>query len=95
MPAGPGCYQAGGMSEQIIKENLLAIADAYAKATGFSIATISRQFHGNQAFLGDFKKGERSITVSKMEEMLAAFRAGWPPGAKWPPTRPIRMGRRP
>lgn len=82
------------MSEQAIKENLLAVAETYAKATKLSLATVSGQFHGNQAFLEDFKAGTRSIILSKLFEMLDRFRQEWPRGVKWPPTQPVRMGRR-
>lgn len=82
------------MSERAIKDNLIAVAETYAKATNLSLATVSGHFHGNQAFLEDFKTGKRSIILSKLFEMLNRFRQEWPRGVKWPPTKSVRMGRR-
>lgn len=78
--------------EDRTRENLLAIADAYARATNLSIATISRKFHGQQAFLNEFRAGKCSITASKVDAMLAGFRENWPAGLEWPELAPIRMG---
>ena len=81
------------MFEKICRENLLKIAGAFAKATGLSIATVSRRFHGNQAFLDEYRRGGCSITLSKFEAMITAFRAEWPAGAQWPLTRAAMIPR--
>lgn len=72
------------MFETACKETLLALASGYAKAEGLSMSTVSRRFHGNQAFLDDFKRGKCSVTLSKLDEMVLAITAAWPAGAKRP-----------
>lgn len=73
------------------REALLQIARAYSAATGLALATVSRQFHGQQSFLGEFEAGECSITLSKMKVMLSGFREKWPPGIPWPAIDPVRF----
>lgn len=81
------------MLDRTARENLLAIADVYAGATGLSLATISRHVYGNQAFFAELRRGDRSITFAKAEELLQVFSTRWPKGVKWPKTRPISMRR--
>ena len=83
------------MIMRIIRDNLLAIAAAYHKATGKSLTQVSHEFYGNGDFFAKLRRGEQSISVKKLEEMVAAFRADWPKEARWPATRPVMMGRRP
>lgn len=73
------------------RDNLLAIATVYAEATGLSLSSVSRKFHGNQAFLRDYKAGKCTVTSDKLAEMVTAFRAAWPRDTDWPVTRPIWM----
>lgn len=80
---------------QPVRENLLAIADAYVKATGLSPTTVSRKFYGNQKFFDDFRSGECSITVPKLEEVVQKFSDEWPAGLRWPKVKPILMDRPP
>lgn len=81
------------MLDQTARENLLAIAGVYAEATGLSLATVSRQIYGNQAFFAGLRDGEKSITFAKAEELLRVFSERWPRGAKWPRTKPVSMRR--
>lgn len=83
------------MIERIVRDNLIAIAAAYHKATGKSLTQVSHEFYGNGDFFGRLRRGEQSISVKKLEEMVEAFRAAWPKEARWPATRPIIMNRNP
>lgn len=56
------------------------------------MATVSRKFHGNQAFFADFKKGKRSVTLSKFEEMMGAFGKEWPAECARPQLDAVPMG---
>ena len=76
-----------------VRKNVAAIARAYGKATGNSLATISREFYGQSNFLKDFAAGRRSITVDKLQELLVKFSDRWPETAKWPETLPVEMNR--
>lgn len=75
--------------EETCRDNLLAVAGEYGRATGLARATVSRQFHGNNAFLDEFRCGKCSVTLSKFQEMLDAFRSKWPKGARWPWLRAV------
>jgi len=70
--------------EQAWRSYLLAIASVFAKANGLALATVSRRYHGTDSFLADFANGHRTITLKKLDEMVAAFARDWPAGAKWP-----------
>lgn len=82
------CYGAA-MSEQIMRDNLFAIAAAYGNATGLSLTTVSKRMHGNGDFFGKFAQGEISTGLDTYFTMVARFRAGWPRGAAWPRTRAV------
>jgi hypothetical protein len=85
------------------RENLLAIATAYARATGLTLAQVSKRFYGKGSFLGEFKRRARSVSVDKFDELVDQFRADWPEGARWPythaatiepPNHPQKKGRK-
>lgn len=81
---------------EVANANILLIAETYAQATGKSLSAVSKEFYGNGDFFEQLRNDGRSITVRQMlGPMLQKFRDNWPPKTPWPPTRPIRMGRRP
>lgn len=87
------------MSERIMRQNLFVIAQAYSDATGLSMTTVGKKFHGNGSFFPGFLEGKLSCGVDTYFGMLDKFRAAWPKGAKWPLTsvvpRPSRVPYRP
>jgi hypothetical protein len=74
------------MSEQIMRENLLVLAQTYATANGWSLSTVSKQIHGNQAFLAKFLAGEISTTIRTYYQMVDRLRENWPRKTPWPKT---------
>jgi hypothetical protein len=90
------------MSEQIMRENLLVLAQTYATAKGLSLNTVSKRFHGNQAFLADYlagkpsKKGRPiSIAIKTYYDMVNKIRRDWPEGTPWPVTASIpKLGKK-
>ena len=82
------------MIDKAARKNLFKIVDAYARATGLSISTISGRIYGNQAFLSDFREGRiKSMTLRKIDEMLGKLDAVWPEKVKWPKTTSLLMDR--
>lgn len=79
--------------EALCRADLDAIAKTYAVATNLALATVSRQFHGNQAFVAGFARGEVTVTLSKLRELVEKFGAAWPKGAKWPPVKVLKRPR--
>lgn len=75
--------------EQFCRDYLLAVATAFGKAHHLTLATVSRRFHGNVNFLGEFADGKITVTLRKFDEMLEAFKAEWPDNIKWPKARKI------
>jgi hypothetical protein len=75
--------------EKIVTKNVLALADAYAAATGKSLSTVSKQFYGSSYFFRDLRAREASISIRRLEQMLDQFRASWPEGVAWPVMMPI------
>jgi len=82
------------MIEQIVRENLKLIVDAYSVATNKPLSRISRRFYGNTEFLDAFFAGTHSISLNKLDELLDKLREEWPPGVVWPACRPVVMPRR-
>ena len=79
--------------ESACRKHLLATANAYARARSLALATVSRQFHGTDSFLHDFKAGRCSITLWKYDEMIAALKANWPKKTARPrPPKNLRIG---
>lgn len=77
----------------VVRKNLLAIVAEYRKATGASLSEVSKRFYGNATFLEQFKAGEHSISVGKLDTVVGKFREEWPAEAEWPLLRPIFMDR--
>lgn len=77
------------MSEQIMRENLLVLAQTYAIEKGWALTTVSKQIHGNQSFLEDFVAGKISTTLKTYHLMIDRLRDQWPTGLKWPTTREV------
>ena len=74
------------MSEQIMRSNLMVLAQAFADAKGWALSTVSKRIHGDQAFLERYISGKGSTTVKTYFTMVERFRAEWPTGAPWPKT---------
>ena len=83
------------MFARIIRDNLLAIAEAYCKATGKSQVQISKEFYGNADFFKKLRTGKHSISVGRLDTMIKRFQAEWPDDAEWPPCRMVSMGQNP
>lgn len=101
----PWYYRYPMLAEDTARHNLLAIADAYCEVTGRSLAAVSKDFYGNRDFFIKLKQGIRlrdrnkrprpgaySISLRKLDMVLAKFREKWPPDAPWPTLEPIIMG---
>lgn len=83
------------MIELLIKQNLLAIADAFCAATGRTMTGISKEFYGKKDFFEKLRADETTVSIKKVDEIVAAFRGRWPDGTPWPETRTVTMNRNP
>lgn len=77
------------MTEQIMRDNLAVLAQAFADGTGLALTTVSKRIHGKHDFLEKFIAGEVSTGVNTYFAMVDALRAKWPTGVKWPITREV------
>ncbi len=83
------------MTEQIMRANLSVVVHTFAQARGWSMATVSREIHGNQAFLEGYFSGKRSPTMRTYFNMVGKLRDRWPEGAEWPDTLPVpKLGKK-
>jgi len=83
------------MSEQIMRQNLFVIAQAYSEATGLSMTTVSKKIHGNWDFFDGFLNGRLSTGVDTYFRMVNQFRANWPKNTPWPKTASIpKLGKK-
>lgn len=74
------------MSDQIMRQNLLVLAQTFATANGWSLSTVSKKIHGNQAFLEKYLAGEISTQVKTYYVMINRLRKAWPKKTPWPKT---------
>jgi hypothetical protein len=79
----PGDYFRG-MLENTARQNLLAIAAAYGRAEKLSLSQVSKRCYGNAGFLDKFRKGEQTVSLEKMDEMLRWFSVNWPAEVRVP-----------
>ena len=70
--------------QTICRNNLMAIATVYAKATGQSLGAVSKMVYGQSAFLRQFRTGKSTISLRKYDEVIGYFQEAWPPGLPWP-----------
>ena len=82
---------AGGAISSTVRANIGALVDAYRAATGLSDSQIGKKFYGNSFFFRDFDRGKLTISLKKLDEMMAEFHKEWPEGADWPHLRPVFM----
>jgi hypothetical protein len=92
LPAMPA-PRSDSIAKQICK-NLFAILENYQKATGKTLSTCSREFYGKSSFFANLRKGEQSLSLQTLDELLNRIRKAWPPEADWPFLPTIRMNRR-
>lgn len=81
------------MIERKVRDNLLAIVAAYMDATGKSLSQVSKEFYGSSDFFEKLRRGEHSITVKRLDVMIAKFRRKWPRKADWPFVSAVWMTR--
>lgn len=80
--------------EPQMRRNLLKVAEAYCKATGYKLSHVSRQAHSDSLFLDGLVKTERtyqrmgnrlgkqgSFTARVYDKMILWFAKNWPPDA--------------
>lgn len=79
--------------EKTLIDNLLALANAYAKARGIKLASVSKEIYGGVYFFEQLKSGQTTISIRRASVMFDKFREVWPDNATWPTLRPIIISR--
>lgn len=73
--------------EKACREDLVAIATAYAEYHGKTLVTISKKFHGRTRFMTEFRDGRCTVGLSKLTEIVLTFTENWPRDLAWPKTK--------
>ena len=75
--------------EPILIKNVLKMATAYADATGYKLARISRWANGDPPFLDRLMEGKGTISAKSYDRAVMWFNreAKWPEGTKCPAIR--------
>ena len=83
------------MSEEIMRQNLLVLAQAYASAKKLALTTVSKEIHGRHEFLEEYLKGNMAPTTRTYFLMLNRLRSRWPRKTPWPTTSSIpKLGKK-
>lgn len=77
------------MSDELMRQNMAVVAQAYANAKNLALTTVSKRFHGSSSFLTRYIAGASSPTIRQYFAILGRLREDWPKGVKWPRTAPI------
>lgn len=81
--------------EDLMRSNLIAIAQRFADAKGWSLSTVSKKIHGKQDFLENYFAGKVNPRIDTYFSMIGKLRASWPRGTEWPKTAPIpKLGKK-
>lgn len=64
-------------------QQLLTLADCYARHTGLSESTVSARVLGGGARIQDIRGGG-DVGVRRVRRGMLWFSANWPEGADWP-----------
>lgn len=75
------------------KDNLIRIAQAYARAEGIQLSTVGRRCYGNVNFFANLPRGD--VEIGTLQKVLTWFRENWPEGADWPFLPALFMDRAP
>lgn len=69
--------------EAELRDNLFAIAKAFAAKRELQMSTIGRLCAGDSQFFDRLTEG-KSFTARKYDAVLVWFSENWPEGAEWP-----------
>lgn len=72
--------------EPLLREHLLAIAEAYCRGHGVKLSTASTHLHSNPRFFADLgkRKNPCGFTARKYDEIVLMARERWPESEPWP-----------
>ena len=79
------------MIARTVRQNVVTLTNAFAKASGMSRSEVNRHFYGRGNFLTEFASGKQSISIDKLDRVIAKFRKEWPKGHKFPVLTPVFM----
>lgn len=68
----------------VLRQNVVSLATAFAKARNIKLATVSRKIRGDIHFLNDYRSGKISVTSKKYDEIIKYFCDNWPTGTPMP-----------
>ena len=81
------------MFAKTVGENLLRIAETYAKAAGITLSQVSKKFLGRSDVLTRIIDGTYSPGSNQVDKILDDFKENWPARTAWPKMRPPPMSR--
>jgi hypothetical protein len=71
----------------VLRDNIVSLSRAFAKARGIKQATVSRLIRGDMYFLQNYSRGKVSVTTKKYDEIVDYFITHWPENTPMPQIR--------
>lgn len=67
-----------------LREQLVAVADAYQAGHGLNETTLSKRLFGNTKRLGEIRRAGGDVQTQTFERAMLDMSGQWPAGAVWP-----------
>lgn len=75
--------------EKELANNLLTLSDRYCASRDVAETTLGRLCAADGKFLVGIRRGGRTFTAKKYDEVVEWFAGNWPPDAEWPAQVPF------
>lgn len=75
--------------EQELANHLLSLSERFCASRGLAETTVGRLCAADGKFLVGIRRGERTFTAKKYDEVIDWFARNWPDDASWPESVPL------
>lgn len=70
--------------QQVLRDNLLSCATAFAKQRKVALSTLGKMSAGDAPFFQRLTDPSKTFTAQKYDDVMLWFSANWPDDIEWP-----------